>query len=113
LPRLDDIFATLPALEWLTKLRAAGVPCGPVNSVSEALNDAQTDARGMIVETEHPRFGTVRQVRSAVRVGNATPEYRRAPLRNEDVDYVLQDVLRYDEGRIAELAAHTRNEEAS
>jgi crotonobetainyl-CoA:carnitine CoA-transferase CaiB-like acyl-CoA transferase len=113
LPLLDDIFATLPALEWLTKLRAAGVPCGPVNSVSEALNDAQTDARGMIVETEHPRFGTVRQVRSAVRVGNATPEYRRAPLRNEDVDYVLQDVLRYDEGRIAELAAHTRNEEAS
>ncbi|MFM9921180.1 CaiB/BaiF CoA transferase family protein [Lacisediminihabitans sp. H27-G8] len=113
LPLLDDIFATRPAFEWLTKLRAAGVPCGPVNSVSEALADAQTDARGMIVETEHPRFGTVRQVRSAVRVGSATPEYRRAPLRNEDVDYVLQDVLRYDEGRIAELAAQTRNEEAS
>ena len=107
LPMLDAVFATRTALDWLTELRAAGVPCGPVNTVSEALADAQTDARGMIVETEHPRFGTVRQVRSAVRVGDAMPEYRRAPQRNEDVDYVLRHVLGYDSDRVAEFAAVT------
>ena len=113
LPVLDAVFATCPALDWLTELRAAGVPCGPVNTVSEALVDPQTDARGMIVETEHPRFGIVRQVRSAVRVGDTTPEYRRAPLLNEDFDYVLRDVLNYDAERIAQFAATAEEEEAS
>ncbi|MBC7403315.1 MAG: CoA transferase [Microbacteriaceae bacterium] len=113
LPMLDTVFATRTALDWLTELRAAGVPCGPVNTVSEALADAQTDARGMIVETEHPRFGTVRQVRSAVRVGDAMPEYRRAPQRNEDVDYVLRHVLGYDSDRVAEFAAVTEQLEGA
>ncbi len=114
LPILDTVFATRTALDWLTELRTAGVPCGPVNTVSEALSDAQTTARGMIVETEHPRFGTVRQVRSAVRVGDEIPEYRRAPQRNEDADYVLRDVLGYDTDRVAKLAeVAIRQEEAS
>ena len=100
---LDDAFASRPALEWLNLLRAAGVPCGPVNSVSEALADQHTVARGMIVETEHPRFGTVRQVRSPVRVGTEEPEYRRAPARNEDADYVFAQLLGYDASRLEEL----------
>jgi crotonobetainyl-CoA:carnitine CoA-transferase CaiB-like acyl-CoA transferase len=100
---LDDAFASRPALQWLNLLRAAGVPCGPVNSVSEALADEHTAARGMIVETEHPRFGTVRQVRSPVRVGTDEPEYRRAPARNEDADYVFAQLLGYDAIRLEEL----------
>lgn len=100
---LDDAFASRPALQWLHLLRAAGVPCGPVNSVSEALADEHTAARGMIVETEHPRFGTVRQVRSPVRVGTEAPEYRRAPARNEDAEYVFAQLLGYDAIRLGEL----------
>ena len=100
---LDEVFASRPALEWLNLLRAAGVPCGPVNTVSEALADEHTVARGMIVETEHPRFGTVRQVRSPVRVGVEEPEYRRAPSRNEDADYVFAQLLGYDKIRLEQL----------
>ena len=101
LPLLDAVFATQTSRYWLSELRAAGVPCGPVNTVAEALDDEQTEARGMIVETEHPRFGTVRQVRSAVRVGEDDTSYRRAPQRNEDAHYVLADLLGYDDERIA------------
>jgi crotonobetainyl-CoA:carnitine CoA-transferase CaiB-like acyl-CoA transferase len=79
------------------------VPCSPVNTVAEALQDEQTVARGMIVETEHPRFGTIAQLRSPVRVGSADHVYRRAPLRGEHRDDVLRDLLGYDDGRIAEL----------
>ena len=102
---LDQVFASRPAVEWLTVLRRAGVPCGPVNSVSQALSDEQTVARRMIVETEHPRFGTVRQVRSPVRVGVDEPEYRRAPQRSEDAYYVLSELLGYDSSRIEQLSA--------
>ena len=50
----------------------------------------------MIVETGHPRFGTVRQLRSPVRVGVDGPDYVQAPRRGEHQDEVLRDVLGYD-----------------
>ncbi len=40
-------------------LTEAGIPAGPVNTVTEALMDPQINAREMIVELEHPRIGTV------------------------------------------------------
>jgi crotonobetainyl-CoA:carnitine CoA-transferase CaiB-like acyl-CoA transferase len=107
LPILDGIFGSRTAQEWLEVLRAAGVPTGPVNSVSQALADEHTVSRGMVVETEHPEFGTVRQVRSPVRVGDGAVEYRRAPRRNEDADYVFSDLLGYDATRIEMLGAGT------
>jgi crotonobetainyl-CoA:carnitine CoA-transferase CaiB-like acyl-CoA transferase len=103
LPILDEIFASESVEHWLELLRAAGVPCGPVNSVSQALADDHTVARGMVVETEHPHFGTVRQVRSPVRVGPEVTDYRRAPQRNEDEGYVFSELLGYDAERIERL----------
>ena len=102
---LDEIFAARPVDSWLEALRAAGIPCGPVNSVSQALADEHTTARGMVVETEHPRFGTVRQVRSPVRVGAEETVYRRAPARHEDATAVLTGLLGYDASRVEELGA--------
>lgn len=102
---LDEVFVARPTAHWIGKLSAAGVPCGPVNSVADALKDPQAEARGMIVETEHPRFGSVRQVKSPVRVGNHGMRPRRAPRRNEDAPYVLEGLLGYDASLIAELAS--------
>jgi crotonobetainyl-CoA:carnitine CoA-transferase CaiB-like acyl-CoA transferase len=113
LPILDGIFRSRTAQEWLEVLRAAGVPTGPVNSVSQALADEHTVSRGMVVETEHPEFGTVRQVRSPVRVGDGAVEYRRAPRRNEDADYVFSELLHYDSARIEMLdVGHMTSHEA-
>jgi crotonobetainyl-CoA:carnitine CoA-transferase CaiB-like acyl-CoA transferase len=112
LPILDGIFVSRTTQEWLDVLHAAGVPCGPVNSVSQALADEQTLARGMVVETEHPEFGTVRQVRSPVRVGDDVVEYRRAPRRNEDVDYVFSELLGYDAARIEALSVTSGRDSA-
>ena len=102
---LDECFAARTSAEWLEALAAAGVPSGAVNTVEQALADPQTAARGLIVETEHPHWKTVRQVASAVRVGSEPPSHRRAPRRNEDADHVLRTVLGYDSARIEELEA--------
>jgi crotonobetainyl-CoA:carnitine CoA-transferase CaiB-like acyl-CoA transferase len=56
-----------------------------------------------VVSTEHPRFGTVRQPASPVRVGDVPVTHRRAPTRNEDADAVLRTLLGYDDERITEL----------
>ncbi|GAB3136848.1 CoA transferase [Micromonospora sonneratiae] len=105
LAELDRIFAEETAEHWLSLFGPAGVPCGPVNDVEQALREPHTVARGLVVETEHPNLGTVRQVASPVRFGTETPTYRRAPLRNEDFDLVTREILNLDPTRVEELAA--------
>lgn len=102
---LEALFLARSTDNWLTELRGAGVPCGPVNSVAEALSDVHTSARAMVVETDHPRFGRVRQVRSPVRVGDEEPDYRRAPQRHESAERVLGRLLEYDDETVRRLSA--------
>ena len=37
-----------PAAEWLAQLEAAGIPAGPINSITQALSDVQAQHRGMV-----------------------------------------------------------------
>jgi crotonobetainyl-CoA:carnitine CoA-transferase CaiB-like acyl-CoA transferase len=100
---LDAVFVERSTEHWIDVLADAGVPCGPVNDVAGALRDPQTAARSMVVETDHPRFGTVRQVASPVRVGAEPPSYRRAPLLDEDSGDLLQGLLGYADAHVEEL----------
>jgi len=86
-------------------LADAGVPCGPVNTLPEALADQQVQARGMLLDVPHEDFGIIRQVASPVRAGTERVAPRRAPRRNEDADYVLRRLLGYDDERVEFLTA--------
>ncbi|MCD9155077.1 CaiB/BaiF CoA transferase family protein [Aeromicrobium duanguangcaii] len=105
LPMLEKEFMTRTSAEWLAMLEPAGIPCAPINDVASALQDEHTTARGLVVETEHPRFGTVQQVASPVRVGSQKPEYRRAPLRNEHFEQVVTEVAGLGPDEIERLRA--------
>jgi crotonobetainyl-CoA:carnitine CoA-transferase CaiB-like acyl-CoA transferase len=100
---LDDALASSSTSVWIDVLTAAGVPCGPVNDVAQALADPQVAARDLVIETEHPVLGTVRQPGSPLRVGNEQVPHRRAPLPDEHADDVLRGLLGYDDRRVAEL----------
>jgi crotonobetainyl-CoA:carnitine CoA-transferase CaiB-like acyl-CoA transferase len=102
---LDRSFAKDTVETWIAKLAAAGVPCGPVNSVADAFEDPHVAAREMVIETEHPVLGKVRQPASPVKVDGALApgEHRPAPLPDEAADYVLDELLGYDSGRRAAL----------
>ena len=58
-PLLIQAFKKKPALEWLTELEAVGIPCGPVNSIPEVVDDPQIKHRGMIQEVTHNVAGTI------------------------------------------------------
>ncbi len=51
---LEAQLKTAPAAHWLDRLAAVGVPCGPLNSVGEALANPQVAARNMLVQTAMP-----------------------------------------------------------
>lgn len=103
IPLLEEIFVQRTVAEWVEPLQAAAVPTARINDVAAAMTEPHTIARNLLVETEHPRYGTVRQVASPVRVGSELPTYRRAPLRNEDADRILGEMLGYDSTAVSDL----------
>jgi crotonobetainyl-CoA:carnitine CoA-transferase CaiB-like acyl-CoA transferase len=104
LPLLRARFETRTTADWLDRLRGR-VPCAPVNDVRQALADPQVLARDMIVEVEHPEFGTLREMRSPVRTEGEIRQPRRGPRLGEHTDSILSDVLGYGDGTIARLRA--------
>ncbi|MEO5772610.1 MAG: CaiB/BaiF CoA-transferase family protein [Sphingomicrobium sp.] len=46
--RIVPVIASKPAAEWLEQLEAAGIPAGPINSVTQALSDVQAQHRAMV-----------------------------------------------------------------
>lgn len=48
----ERVLSTGGAADWLARLEAAGVPCGPISSVAEAVGSEQSTARQMVVQAE-------------------------------------------------------------
>jgi crotonobetainyl-CoA:carnitine CoA-transferase CaiB-like acyl-CoA transferase len=102
---IGSVLAEATSAHWLERLRAEGIPSGPINTLAEVFNEPHTAARGLIVETEHPTMGQIRQVLTAGRVGAPRADHLRAPMQNEHRDEILGSLLGYDAARIAELGA--------
>ncbi len=98
---LKERFLARSTEEWLTHMRGK-VPCAPVNTVEEALGE-QTLMRDMVMEVEHPMFGTLRQVRTAIKVPNAVDHRRPAPALGADTEVILRETLAYTNEEIALL----------
>ena len=91
---------------WIARLRAVGVPCGPINSVAGALNDPHTLARGMVHTVNHPSAGELKLVGIPFRMNGTPPSVRRPPpLLGEHTDEVFGEELGLGGGRLAQLRA--------
>jgi succinate--hydroxymethylglutarate CoA-transferase len=91
---------------WIERLRAAGVPCGPINTVAEALNDPHTLARDMVRTVRHPTAGDLKMVGIPFRMNGTPPSIRRPPpLLGQHTEEVLGGELGLSAARIAELRA--------
>jgi crotonobetainyl-CoA:carnitine CoA-transferase CaiB-like acyl-CoA transferase len=107
LPELDEAFRSRTVDEWVGALVAAGVPASRINSVEEALVDPQTEARGAVVEHDHPSLGRVRSIRTPLRLseGGTSLERpaQRGPFRGEHTEEVLVELCGYSPERVREL----------
>jgi crotonobetainyl-CoA:carnitine CoA-transferase CaiB-like acyl-CoA transferase len=103
---LEEIMKTRPKHEWLPALEAAKVPCGAINNIGEVFADPHVRERGMVHEWQHPLSGSVNLVASPLKLGG-TPVRTELPppLLGQHTEQVLQEVLGWDEQRIAALRA--------
>ena len=89
-PILQEEFLHRKTDEWLPELRAAGIPCGPINTVSQIFNDPHVQARGFVWECEHPTAGTIRLSGSPIHLSETPAQlYKAPPLLGEDDDRFL------------------------
>ncbi len=102
IPLLRDRFRIRSTAEWLALLRGH-VPCAPVNSVGQALEDEQVLAREMIIDVAHPGFGTIREVATPIKTEGAVTRPAPAPRLGEHTDSILREVLSYGDRTIAAL----------
>ena len=103
LPIVREIIRGKPCDEWLTELRGAGVPCGRINTVAEALGDPHVVERGFIVELEHPALGLIKSLATPIHLADTPLVYRRHPPRlGEHSDEVAAE-LGYSRAEIAQL----------
>jgi crotonobetainyl-CoA:carnitine CoA-transferase CaiB-like acyl-CoA transferase len=88
---------------WLGKLKAAGVPCGKINSVAAALDDPHTVARQMVETVEHPTIGPLKMLGIPFKFSDTECSVRRAPpTLGQHSDEVLGE-LGLDTAAIAKL----------
>ena len=103
-PLLQDLFQKGPAQSWLGKLAEADIPAAPIQTVSEAVNDVQTRARGLIVSIEHPAMGTAKSIANPIRFSNTPVSYRLPPpLLGEHTGEILKS-LGYSADAVKSLA---------
>jgi crotonobetainyl-CoA:carnitine CoA-transferase CaiB-like acyl-CoA transferase len=102
---MAEVLKTRPRDEWIAAFDAAGVPSGPVHTIGEALSHPQVQARGMVVDVEHPQAGTTRALGCPVHF-SATPTRidRHAPMLGEHSRELLRE-YGYDDGEIDAFAA--------
>ena len=100
---LSDIFRTESTEHWVELISDAGIPCGPINRVSQVINDPQVKARNMVVDIPHPQVPGLRVPNSPLKLSATPPKVRRhPPLLGEHNEEILADAG-YTQVQISEM----------
>lgn len=100
---LNQIFRARTVAEWVSAIADAGVPCGPINRVSEVVADPQVLARNMVLKVPHPNVPDLRVTGSPLKLTETPPTVRRhPPLLGQHNEEVLTE-LGYNARDIARL----------
>ena len=103
---IGDWTRTLPAEEVLSTLGSANIPAAPVWNLKQLAESDHVDARGLVVEGRHSRFGAVPLVGQPVKFSDVdAAEAPRTPMLGEDTDSVLADELGLDDDAREKLRA--------
>lgn len=102
---LAPLFLARTTDGWIAALEAAGVPCGPINTLDRVFAEPQADARGLtVVQTREDLAEPVRTVASPIRLSETPVAYDRPPPGlGQDTEAVLAERLGLSSDEIAAL----------
>src|SRR6202051_643380 len=110
LSRLNEIFArieqwtmTKTKFEAMDILNKDDIPCGPILSMKELIEDQSLRATGTVVEVDHPERGKYFSVGNPIKMSDSPTEVTRSPLLGEHTDEILRQVLGFTDHQVAEI----------
>jgi CoA:oxalate CoA-transferase len=83
---LDPVLGGKPTTAWIEILGKAGIPCGPINNIAQALEHPQVSARNMLIETTDPAAGRVRLAGNPMKLSAFADPTTREPAPDLDGD---------------------------
>ncbi|OBG26461.1 formyl-CoA transferase [Mycobacterium sp. 852002-51057_SCH5723018] len=99
LPKLDKVFALIEdwsqrhtKWEAMEALTALNVPCGPVLSTKELIEDETLAELGMIVTVDHPERGPFKTVGSPLRLSDSPVTITRSPMLGEHTEGICTEL---------------------
>jgi formyl-CoA transferase len=99
LSHLDDVFRIVEA--WtqhhtkhavLDQLNAIDVPCGPIMSTKDLIEDPSLNASGMIRTVDHPQRGAFKTVGCPLNLSDTPVTIVASPLLGEHTDEILREI---------------------
>ena len=106
LPTLYEIFERRTSEEWLSGLEAQKIGCGPINNLQQVFDDPHVQARGMVVNMDHPLAGEdgAAVIGSPMRFTETPVTYRHAPpMVGQHTEEVLREKLGLNDDDLAAL----------
>jgi crotonobetainyl-CoA:carnitine CoA-transferase CaiB-like acyl-CoA transferase len=92
---LTPVMKTKTTAEWVEKLEALKIGCGPINTLHEVFADPQMQSRGVVVHMDHAATSKgVEVIANPVRLSETPPDYRLPPpMLGQHTDEVLTERL--------------------
>ncbi|WP_199433392.1 formyl-CoA transferase [Qaidamihabitans albus] len=113
LDKLDKMFQLIE--EWsighgkwevLARLNEHNIPCGPVLSTKEIIEDTSLADNGMVVNVDHPKRGEFKTVGCPIKLSDSTVDVERSPLLGEHNEDLYMRELGLDEAQYTEFKAN-------
>jgi formyl-CoA transferase len=100
IPAMEAVTRTRTTSAWIALLEDKAVPCGPINTIAQAFDDAQVKARGLAVALPRWKDGeagdgvqNITGVASPLRLSSTPPVLRNAPpALGQHTDEVLREL---------------------
>ena len=112
LPRLDEVWAIVESwtqqhgkFEVMRILNEIDVPCGPILSMKDLLEDKSLYERAMMVEVPHPTRGSFKTVGCPLRLSDSPVTVKSSPLLGEHTAEILREYMGLDKGAVEKLKA--------
>ena len=91
--------------EVMRLLNDIDVPCGPILSMKDLIEDKSLQERGIVVDVKHPKRGVFKTVGCPIILSDSPSEVVTSPLLGEHTEEILKQILKYDDKEIVQLRA--------
>jgi len=106
----DEMWANIEAwtqkhtkFEIMGMLNKIDVPCGPILSMKDLIEDKSLQERGIVVDVPHSKRGTFKTVGCPIVLSDSPAEVKTSPLLGEHTEEILKELMGYDKEQIEKL----------